>query len=141
MEDLNLKGTDVEVLLRVCIENMQEEVCTKSYPEGLADVFRGVLLEATAKVQPGPDARGAQFPLLAMMLEELTRTLSKVVVVMAATTPCNLRKAGKISNEQESLLRRGLEDALLGLAVDTLKAHVLTSHLDFTEFQEEKERG
>lgn len=136
MEDPNLEEAGTDAWLRACMINFRETVLKRGCPsevergfqDGLHKVIGETLITSSSIEQATIDTT--------MMLEELARASSKIIVSIAAVYPTALRNSGKISEEQEKLIRRGMEDMMAQVLKDTLEAHILSSHVDFSEFQE-----
>lgn len=138
MENPNLEEASTDAWLQACLVNFQGVVLSKGCPSEVKRTFRESLHKVVGEALPSSNLVEQSIVSSTMMLEELARASSKVIVTIAAVYPCALRNAGKISGEQEKLLRRGMEDAVAQVVRETLEAHILSSHVDFSEFQESR---
>ena len=75
---------------------------------------------------------------MGMMLEEHLRAASAIIVAMAGIDPLQLEGNSVVSKDEQDLLQRGIEDHLIDLSREILKAHILNTHLSFIDFMKRK---
>ncbi len=138
MNEQNLKDTDPELYLRVCLSHIAQEIKRGNHSLAEED-FRVGLQELLEKSLSNAPIKESPLSYLAMILERFVHTAAKTTVMMASIDPLTFEKTGVLSADQAKLLRRGIEDSIVELVSASLKKYVLDQHLELTEFREGKE--
>ena len=127
-----------DILLSACIINLSKTLTKEKFPPAIAQEFRDGLRSAVAPIQNCQEPDTNPIPLMGMMLEEYLRAASALIVAMAGMDSLQLEKKGVVSKDGQDLLQRGIEDHLIDLSRDVLKAHILSTHLSFIDFMKRK---
>ena len=131
------KGMSIEELTQLCFEQLGHQA-HGNVPIIIKQSFHKALVNVIIAHKPVVNQDTATF--LMMMLNNIVSMVSKIIVTIATLNPKHLKEIGAISNEdQEMLLRRGMEDRLLEVIIDSLKKHILDSHIEYRQFQSGKE--
>ncbi len=133
-----MKKMDFETLFGGCLFTIQETMTETPRPLGLVHDFRVNLLENINTILPSKESRANPTASMGLLLEELIRAAAKMLVCLAAVGPCSLRNDGIVSEEDESLLQRAIEEKLLELVNDSFKKCVQRDHSDLSEFRTER---
>ncbi len=127
-----------DLLLHACIVNLSKVLDKEKLPLAISQDFRDGLRKATASMQNWQEPNTNPIPLMGMMLEEHLRAASALIVAMAGIDPLQLESKGVVSKDEQDLLQRGIEDHLIDLSREALKAHILNTHLSFLDFMKRK---
>ncbi len=129
-----------ERLTQLCLNELGNQGCIR-VPSTVQESFYKSLTDAVIMHRPPESVIQEETPAyMLMMLNSFISMVASLIVVTAARNPKQLRKMGVIPDEdQEMLVRRGMEDELLTIAIETLKKHILDSHIDYRQFNPSKE--
>ncbi len=137
-QENHLPKMPLDNIVKGCIYHLNEEVTSRKQTPALFYEFREHLTEAIKSVPPPPKGQ-TPIPQLSFMLEDFIRGASRIIVLISSIAPGVLERNGELSKDQASLVRRGMEDYLIGLTEQMLKKHVLDDHIEYDNFRSTKE--
>ncbi len=125
-------------IVKGCIYHFNKEVTSRKQTPALFYEFREHLTKAVKSV-PSPPKGETPIAQMSFMLEDFIRGVSRIIVSISSIAPGVLERDGELSKDQASLVRRGVEEYLIGLTGQMLKKHVLDDHIEFDNFHSTKE--
>ena len=133
-----INSMNSEQLASACLLHLQMEQNAHPVPSIIRSEFESRLSAVFGK----PEGDVKIIPYMMLMLECVTQISSRIVVSLAAMGPETLSLKLQVSDENLALTRRCLEESIIEILIEELKAGVRTNHLSFDEFytrkQEEK---
>ncbi|KKK49332.1 hypothetical protein LCGC14_3136100 [marine sediment metagenome] len=132
-----LQKMPLDKIVMGCIYQINEEIKDRKQTPALFYEFREHLSKAVSSV-PNPSGNESPIPQLSFMLEDFTRGISRMIVSMSSITPIILGRTAGLSKDQVSLIRRGIEDHIIGLVEQMLKKLVLDDHIEYDNFRSTK---
>ncbi|KKK73379.1 hypothetical protein LCGC14_2894390 [marine sediment metagenome] len=133
-----LQKMPLDEIVMGCIYEINEEIKDRKQTPALFYEFRDHLRKAIISV-PNPSEGGSPIPQLSFMLEDFTQGISRLIVSMSSVTPTILGKTAGLSEDQVSLIRRGVEDYMIDLVEQMLRKLVIDDHINFNNFRPTKE--
>ncbi|KKL59368.1 hypothetical protein LCGC14_2216080 [marine sediment metagenome] len=134
----HIQKMPLDDIVKVCIYHINKDILNRKETPALFYEFRDHLRKAIISV-PDPSEGGSPMPQLFFMLEDFTQGVSRLIVSISSITPTILGKAAGLSEDQVSLIRRGVEDHMIGLVEQMLRKLVLDDHIEYDNFRSTKE--
>ncbi|KKM75115.1 hypothetical protein LCGC14_1393410 [marine sediment metagenome] len=136
MEKVSIKDEKFEDLVSACMRHILKEALSTKVPSGIRSEFRENLIKAVdtnCKNIP----KETPNPYVFAVIEDLLRLVSRSIVGLSYINPTILQTYGDLSDAQGDLLKRELEECLLGITVDVLKSLILDDHINIIAFHKE----
>ena len=132
---VTLGKMSIEELTQLCLNELGNQGRIR-VPSTVQESFYKSLTDAVTMHRPPESVLIEETPAyMMMMLNNFISMVARLIVVTADRNPRQLREMGVIPDEdQEMLVRRGMEDELLTIATETLKKHILDSHINYRQF-------
>ena len=118
-------------IAKVLTEDKKPQIGSEEFRKGLSDILEASFL----RLSNGRHAMEYS----SMIMEEMLRIIAPAIVALASIVPEQLGKTGVITEKDIKTLRRGVEDSLVEIVVDSLKEAVLSEHLSYNAFMPTKE--
>ena len=133
-----IKEMDLDALITGCIHHLSREISDRKYTPALFYEFRDHLAKAIQSVPPPPKGE-SPVKQMSCILEDFVRGTARIIVAMASVDPLILEAKEVISKDQALIIRRGIEDHMVGLVDQLIRKLVLDNHVEFTNFSPTKE--
>ncbi len=134
----HIQKIPLDDIVRACIYHLNKDISNRKETPALFYEFREYLSKAVRSV-PNPSENESPLPQLSFMLEDFTCGVSRIIVSMSSITPSILGKAAGLSEDQVSLIRRGVEDHIIGMVEQMLRKLVIDDHIEYDNFHSTKE--
>ena len=140
MEKVSIKDEKFEVLVSTCMRHILKGASSTKVPPAIRSEFREALIKVI-NVNSKNIPEKTPNPYIFALIEDLLSLVSRYIVGLSYANPTILQTYGDLSEAQGDLLKRELEDHLLGITVDTLKGLILDDHINIIAFHKEQEKG